>query len=303
MIFLLRVIMQNNSFAYVRISDFREAYKSNRKYCNHVEELLEVINENEKTPNLSLYEVLENSIRRIYFDIERIPTNEDKLIYDIIRDLSAFMEINADNYGLTLNKGSHHEGLSYHLTFPYKTHAENILNLVRKFKLKYPKYNDYIDECVYNVNRLFRLPNQYGLVEINEIVGHLDDCFTHSPIPKNKNEEALKRNLLDVHRIQHGTMEDMIIQNYDKLPMYNKIFERTSTKRLPKHAISYPIMNKTIIELMTAINNNNQEIIRENVSLTKQNLEETHKIHNTNLIREIIYVVLTFILVMTYLLK
>lgn len=295
--------MQINSFAYVRISDFREAYRRNRKYCNHVEELLEVINENEKTPNLSLYEVLENSIRRIYFDIERIPTNEDKLIYDIIRDLSAFMEIDAENYGLTLNKGSHHEGLSYHLTFPYKTHAENILNLIRKFKLKYPKYNDYIDECVYNVNRLFRLPNQYGLVEINEKVGHLDDCFTHSPIPENKNEEALKRKLIDVHRIQHGKMEDMIIQNYANLPMYNKIFERTSYKKLPKHMISYPIMNKTIIELMTTISNNNQEIIKENVLLTKQNLEETHSILNVNLIREMIYVVLTFILVMTYLLK
>ena len=62
-------------------------------------------------------------------------------------------------------------------------------------------------------------------------------------------------------------------------------------------------MNKTIIELMTTINNNNQEIIRENVSLTKQNIEETYSMRNVNLIREMIYVVLTFILVMTYLLK
>ena len=289
--------MQSNAYAYVRISNFNESYKKNRKYCNDVEELMNVVNDNKKTPDLSIFEVLENGIRRIYFDIENIPFDKEFAIYKIIQRLAEFMEISPDIYALTLNKGSHHEGLSYHLTFPFKTHATNILNMVRSFKLKYPKYVEYIDECVYNVNRLFRLPNQYGIVEYDEIKGNLAPSKYYYHATPEKNIRSVK--YCDVHRIVNGKFEDLIIQNISNIPMLNKTFGHVSTKKLPMHNISYPKMTNTIVELMKELSDNNHEMVKKNISLLKEDLNVSKHKYNVDTVKEIIYVIIIFIMFMT----
>jgi hypothetical protein len=61
------------------------------------------------------------------------------------------------------------------------------------FKEKYPNYQDYIDNSVYDICRLFRLPNQ------------------RKPIGEKLCE-------LDYHEIIHGSLEESFIQNIDDLP-------------------------------------------------------------------------------------
>lgn len=293
MIFLVKK-MQSNTYAYVRISNFKEAYKQNRKYCSNIDELMSVVNDNKNTPDRCIFEVLENSIRRVYFDIENIPFDQEDIIYKIIQKLAEFMEISPDNYALTLNKGSHHIGLSYHLTFPFKTHTTNILNMLRSFKLKYPEYVEYIDECVYNTNRLFRLPNQYGISKYNEIRGNLAPSKwyyngTEKTVP---NENKYN----DVHRIVNGKFEELIIQNISDIPMLNKIFGYVSRKKLPMHNISYPKMTNTVIELMKELNDNNNETVKENISLLKEDLNNSKHKYNVDAVKEIFYVILMFIM-------
>lgn len=290
--------MQSNTYAYVRISNFKESYKQNRKYCSNIGELMSVVDDNKNTPNLSIFEVLENSIRRVYFDIENIPFDRENVIYEIIQKLAEFMEISPDTYGLTLNKGSHHKGLSYHLTFPFKTHATNILNLVRSFKLQYPEYVEYIDECVYSTNRLFRLPNQYGIVEYDEIKGKLAPSKWYYNTTSEKERKRLDK-YRDVHRIVNGKFEDLIIQNIDNIPMLNKMFGHVSTKKLPMHNISYPKMTNTIVELMKELSGNNHETVKENISLLKEDLNVSKHKYNVDTVKEIIYVIIIFIMFMT----
>lgn len=290
-------------YAYVRISNFKESYKRNKKYCDSINEMKQIIENNKNTPDLSIFEVLENNIRRVYFDIEKIPFEEDKMIYDIITRLATFMKIDPNNYALTLNTGSHHPGLSYHLTFPFKTHASNILNLVRSFKLKYPEYTEYIDECVYNVNRLFRVPYQYGIAVDDEVNGSLAlskwMCYNTTHGTDTIEVDKYK----DVHRIQYGRLEDLIIQNINEIPMLEKVFNSVSYKKLPMRNISYPKMTNTIIELMQNVNDNNHETIKENICLLKEDINTSRHKYNIGTIKEIIHVMCIFIMFVILMLK
>ena len=282
-------------YTYVRISNFRESYKQNRKYCDSINEMKQIIEDNKNTPDLSIFEVLENNIRRVYFDIEKIPIEEDKMIYDIITRLATFMKIDPNNYALTLNTGSHHPGLSYHLTFPFKTHAGNILNLVRSFKLEYPEYTEYIDECVYNKNRLFRVPDQYGIAVYDEIKGSLAQSKWYYNRSDDINTIEVDK-YKDVHRIQYGRLEDLIIQNINEIPMLEKIFTSVSLKKLPMHSISYPKMTNTIADLIQLVNDNNHDMIKENICLLKEGINTSRHKYNIGTIKEIFHMMCIFVM-------
>lgn len=259
-------------YAYVEISEFKQAYGTNVRYCESLDEMKREIESNSNNRKYSIFEVLENNIRRVYFDIENIPRDEDEIIYDMIDDLAEFIGIDPNSCALTLNVGSHHPGLSYHLTFPFKTCALNILNLVRQFKLKYPKYINYIDECVYNNKRLFRAPNQYALVEVHA------------------------GNALDIHRIQCGKLEDLIIQNINNIPMLDKEFDSVSTKKLPMNIFSAHRMTNNIVDLLKCVNENNNDVIKENISLVKENLNVSGNKFKLSTIRETIFMMVIFVM-------
>lgn len=291
-------------YAYVKISEFKQAYKSNIRYCKSLDEMKREIESNSDNEDCSIFEVLENNIRRVYFDIENIPYEEEELIHEIIEDLAEFMEIDSNNYALTLNMGSHHPGLSYHLTFPFKTHAGNILNLVRQFKLKHPEYINYIDECVYNINRLFRVPNQYGLVQLNERIGWLAPCKYYYGWKKDcKQEMKSSKKSSDIHRIQRGELEDLIIQNINNIPILDKIFDSVSKKKLPLNVFSTPKMTNTIIELLKCVNGNNNDVIRENISLMKENLNVSENKFKLSTIRETIFMIVIFVMFIMIMMK
>ena len=193
-----------NKFICVSIDKFYEARKSSYKQFDSVEELKEECD----TDNGSTFEVLRYQLRRIYLDIEKIPSDDNGLIFNLIRDWCNFLDIDEHQYFFTKNIGSHHGGLSYHLYFPFKTFTGNIYNAIRCFKVTYPQYAPFIDECVYNTNRLFRLPEQFG-------VG----------TSKTDNHN-------DVHHIVRGNFEDCVIQNISNIPMLEKQFNPVSNREL-----------------------------------------------------------------------
>lgn len=129
--------------------------------------------------DVSRYEILDKVIRRIHFDIEKIPTDQPKLIYKLIEDLQKFLVDKKickepPKYALTHNSGSvNHEGLSYHLIFyEYSMHYNVNRALVLAFvNSDYGKnYIDYIDSSIYSCVRLFKLPYYVGIIKVNDVM-------------------------------------------------------------------------------------------------------------------------------------
>lgn len=292
--------VDNTEIAYVNIDSFKRASRKNYQHCSSIKEFMEIVKSNEATPNFAIYELLNNDFRRLYFDIENIPFDKPELINSLIKDLAEFIGIDSNEYGLTLNIGSHHPGLSYHLTFPYKSHAKNILNLIRNFKLQYKDYREYIDECVYNSNRLFRVPNQYGILDNfdrnDEIYGNFEGRNQANP-PTGYDK------MKDVHRIVKGKFEDMIIQNMAGLPMLGEFYKSVPSSKLPKLNISCPAMPSSVMKMMYEMSLGNQKNNSENIELTKENVKTIERSFNNMINKETIYVIMVFILVLVVLFK
>lgn len=264
---------------YSRIEAYYKAYKSNIKTCNSLESFMQVVKENEATPNFCIFEVLSSDRRRMYFDIENIPSEKKTLINDLIKDLAEFLDVDKENYALTLNNGSRHPGLSYHLTFPYVTAPLNILNSIRNFKLKHPEYKDYVDELVYSNNRLFRLPNQHGILQ--------------------NDEEQLNRDL-DVHRIIKGNFEDFIIQNVQGLPDYEKRHEYVPAKDLEYSFFSNRLGNNErnhALNIAKEVCKQSHDVIVKNIELTEKLVNMTSDKHST-ITKEMLYMILIALMAM-----
>jgi len=176
--------------------DFTENRRSNYSDydLNKVISIVEASGNDSYLPS-SNFEVLLNNTRRFYWDIENIPIDKTELIYEIIKDINSFLNIEDKHYLLTMNGNSNqHSGLSYHYILPYILDYKSMKKCVLLFKEQYDKYSDYIDSNVYNIGRLFRLPNQ------------------GKPTGKGICKE-------DFHKIIHGSILDSIIQNVKDLPI------------------------------------------------------------------------------------
>ena len=168
--------------------------------------------------NYSMLEVLTDDNVRMYFDIENIPKDNKEMIYEIIDKIYEIMRVDFKtsfeypkykNYALTFNNNSHHEGLSYHLYLPIKSHKKDIYNFIKLFNYRTDyKYVNMIDYRVYGKNRLFRT------------VG--------SRCP-NKLNSFIPRNQEDYHKLIKGELADTVIQNYNDLDL---VFECKITKEL-----------------------------------------------------------------------
>lgn len=269
----------NVEITYTRIEAYYKAYKRNIKTCNSLESFMQVVKDNEATPNFCIFEVLSSNRRRMYFDIENIPSEKKTLINDLIKDLAEFLDVDKENYALTLNTGSRHPGLSYHLTFPYVTAPLNMLNSVRNFKLKHPEYKDYVDELVYSNNRLFRLPNQHGILQ--------------------KDDEQLNREL-DVHRIVKGNFEDFIIQNVQGLPDYEKRHEYVPVKKLEYSFFSDRVGNNErnhALNIAKEVCQQSHDVIVKNIELTEKLVTMMTDKHNT-VTKDMLYMILIALMAM-----
>ena len=169
--------------------------------------------------NYSMLEILTKDEVRMYFDIENIPKDNKEMIYEIIDKIYEIMQLKNKvssedyeryrQYALTFNNNSHHEGLSYHLYLPIKSHKKDIYNFIKLFNYRTDyKYVNMIDYRVYGKNRLFRT------------VG--------SRCPS-KSNPFTPRNQEDYHKLIQGSLVDTVIQNHNGLDL---VFKCKTTKEL-----------------------------------------------------------------------
>ena len=142
----------------------RHRYSENTPSSHITHTSLETFYEDTLNPEDGVYEVLDKPIRRIYLDIEGIDmeTSESHaLVRKIISDFREFIGNNLSPAHVTYNAGSTgHYGHSYHVIFDEEINYQLLKNIVIAFKQLHPDYGTYIDESVYSVIRLFRLPFQ-----------------------------------------------------------------------------------------------------------------------------------------------
>ena len=155
------------------IHSYNEATRRNYRHYT-VDEILKPIREGKVVMDCSRYEVLMRADRRIYLDVEKIPTDKPNKINELITAFNAFFKsknlIQEDmKYALTFNSGSPtHEGLSYHLIFweysmNYRIQQNCILEFINS---EYGKeFVDNVDTSVYSSIRLFKLPYYVGMLK------------------------------------------------------------------------------------------------------------------------------------------
>lgn len=196
----------------ITLVNLKRSYAENRPstYVDYfsIEEAMPVIVE----PNTSTLEVLRCLVRRIYMDVEKIPYEREDLIYEIVNKFCEFIGISNEDYTLTYNNASQqHHGRSYHVIFPHSMYYKDLGNIIKIFKKLNPEYISYVDESVYDINRLFRLP--------------MNGKVTGSSLDYN-----------DKHVIIKGTMESAIIQNVVGIPFISAVENEKISKLLKEHA-------------------------------------------------------------------
>lgn len=139
----------------------KHRYAENTPARHRQYETLEELIADIHDPNDCVYEVLDKPMRRIYMDLECIETEDHaRIVSRIIQEFKEFTGIKAAHY-ITFNAGSKgHPGASYHVVFDAKANYILQKNIILAFKHIHQEYKNYIDESVYSVFRLFRLPNQ-----------------------------------------------------------------------------------------------------------------------------------------------
>ena len=125
----------------------------------------------------SRYEVLQQKIRKVYFDFDGVPDNNFELIKEFIEDYNAYI-ISKEyvkepiEFVHTINSNSpNHPGIGSHIIAKRNTmDATKQHTILLGFLSEYPnadKYKAYLDTSVYSVRQLFKLPHFIGLPMIN----------------------------------------------------------------------------------------------------------------------------------------
>lgn len=183
----------------------------------------------------TVFEVLKNDFMRIYLDLENISVEEPNMYKNIITAFAAFANINLNTvaYGITLNKGSHHPGLSYHVVFGAVTFRDNLKSLVQRFKLAYPEFEKFVDASIYTRNRLFRLPDQISC----DIRAESD---RYRDIPESWTRDADSHRIIELHNCGDNNLKthyDMFIiqdisnsSNYQYLRLWRPIAKDNEDK-------------------------------------------------------------------------
>ena len=125
----------------------------------------------------SRYEVLQQKIRKIYFDIDGVPDDDILLIYSFIDDYNAYIISKGYvkepiKFVYTDNSNSpNHPGIGSHIIAKSASmDATKQHTILLGFLSEFPnadEYKAYIDTSVYSVRQLFKLPNFIGLPMVN----------------------------------------------------------------------------------------------------------------------------------------
>ena len=110
---------------------------------------------NALSENKGYHQLLMNNINyNLFLDVDGIDNSEDHLIYELINKLSDILDIDMTDIKFTVSKK---DTLSYHITIPcIHGNLETQKHFVEQLKQDF----NYIDLCIYQNNRWFRLPNQ-----------------------------------------------------------------------------------------------------------------------------------------------
>lgn len=252
----------------------RHRYSENTPSSHITHTSLESFYEDTLNPEDCVYEVLDKPIRRIYLDIEGIDmeTSEShKLVRKIISDFKDFIGTSLSPAHVTYNAGSTgHHGHSYHVIFDEEINYQLLKNIVIAFKQLHPEYGTYIDESVYSVIRLFRLPFQCK----QRVDDTPDTNDVHIPINLETQRLMDKEFWSDIisrsYIIQYiegeaditvANLPDEAIQQIGKLTLEN------NQSPLMRHHKSGGLKTTQFIETITA---QMSEIKESNASLTKQ---------------------------------
>ena len=110
---------------------------------------------NALSENKGYHQLLMNNINyNLFLDVDGIDNSEDHLIYELINKLSDILDIDMTDIKFTVSKK---DTLSYHITIPC---IHGNLETQKHFAEQLKQDFNYIDLCVYQNNRWFRLPNQ-----------------------------------------------------------------------------------------------------------------------------------------------
>lgn len=206
------------------IQSYKQSYARNYKYIS-LEDILINLSDgylnNKVETKTSRYEVLSNITRKLYFDIENIPTDQPDLIHQIANDINIFIknkdpvQVTEDlKFVKTINySSSTHTGLSYHLIcYNYCMNVLNLKGLVKEFlATSGSKYNSYIDPLVYSKIRLFKLPYYLGIIK----------------------DKGLDTNLDNYHRFFDYNDEDLssfVIQYVENIPELSIEYQKVNTE-------------------------------------------------------------------------
>lgn len=199
----------------------------------------------------SRYEVLQQKIRKLYFDLDGIPNDDAKLLRDFIEDYNRYLinkEIITDpiEFVATINtNSSNHPGIGSHIIAKSITmDAAKQHTLLLAFLSEFEgaeKYKKYVDTSVYSGRQLFKLPHFIGLPMINlenyhcmtdtenrtdYIIQKITDCKYLNPnIHPNKEWKKAEKHLS--YTPNRGT--------YMVKELYDAILGRRSTNHLNIH--------------------------------------------------------------------
>lgn len=207
------------SSSYIKIVRIKKRFSEFNSKAIEKFSLDEVIS-NIKKPNESdsLYEYIQaDSVTRFFMDIENIIDKSivvgNSILEQIIGDFINFMEvfnIHFTRISVTKNFNSeNHEGQSFHVIFdgPYLKNFTEMKYWMYAFLALYPSNQKYVDPIVYRVDRMFKLPNQYGV---------------------NKEGEHIRENSLNIHKPYYVYMNggnpltcDKSIRHYRKIRNIN----------------------------------------------------------------------------------
>lgn len=243
----------------------------------------------DKLISYSRLEILKHdTMCRFFLDIENLNDNveyiniNDKYKYPkFLEDFENYMGFEHQSFTLTLNNNSEHEGLSYHVIWPYVIQFSKIKQYIIDFINQNPQYVLYIDSSIYSNRRIFRCPyqhkpalkrngrriNDYHKIifsrRISDIDNNLDFCISNSII---QNIDGLPE------------INKSINISYDEIDKYNLLYKNTKKKESDqlkpkieedKEPLEYPQNNATntsnnILDILknSGIDiNNSQEIL------------------------------------------
>jgi hypothetical protein len=260
----------------------KHRYSENTPSSHVTHTSIESLYEDIMNPEDCVYEVLDKPIRRIYLDIEGIDmeiSESHKLVRKIISDFREFIGTSISPEHVTYNSGStSHPGHSYHVIFDECINYQLLKNIVIAFKQLHPEYGTYIDESVYSVIRLFRLPFQCKQ-RANDTP---DTNDVHVPInletQRLLDKESWNDNIAHSYIIQYiageanitvANLPDEAIQQIGRVSLESKQSQLNNPRR--SGGLKTAQFMETITAQMTEIKESNASLTKQVADLTKIN--------------------------------